>query len=126
PKVIKPQKTEDSFEVSKEHKSKPTPNLKQIVRKKDSKESQKPLKPKVDTQAQQLADARRRASEAIGRTTRSLRENLTSGITIEEYGPGGGGETYANYDQVVKSIYDHAWIPPDDTADDNAITKDSV
>src|SRR5439155_833878 len=53
--------------------------------------------------------------------------NPAVSTTIEtDYGPGGGGEAYANYDQVVKSIYTHAWLPPDDTANDDAITKVTV
>ena len=41
--------------------------------------------------------------------------------------PGEGvGEAYASYASAVRSIYEAAWIPPDDTANDNAITKVTV
>ena len=62
----------------------------------------------------------------IGATARSLRNDVAPGTTIEAFGPGGGGEAYASYDQVVQSIYWHAWTPPEDTASDEAITKATV
>ena len=56
-----------------------------------------------------------------------LREGLSASTTIEpNFGPGDGGPAAANYAQVVKSIYERAWIAPDDTASDEAITKVSV
>lgn len=64
---------------------------------------------------------------AVGSTTQSLRANLSSAASIDtNYGPGGGGPAYANYAQLVKSIYESAWLPPDDTANDDAITKVTV
>ena len=41
-------------------------------------------------------------------------------------GPGGGGATYANYKQVVGSIYYQAWIVPDDVDADAATAVASV
>src|SRR5258707_394068 len=62
-----------------------------------------------------------------GGKARSLRNDLSSATTIDtNYGPRGGGEAYANYAQVVKSIYERAWVAPDDTANDDAITKVTV
>ena len=74
-----------------------------------------------------MAEARRHASDAVGSATRSLRANLSSTTTIQtDYGPGEGGVAYANYAQLVKSIYENAWVPPDVTANDDAITKVTV
>jgi TonB family protein len=73
-----------------------------------------------------MADSRKRAADLIGATARSLRSDIAPGTTLEALGPGGGGEVYASYDQVVQSIYWHAWIPPEDTASDAAITKATV
>lgn len=41
-------------------------------------------------------------------------------------GPGGGGPTYANFLQAVKTIYANAWIVPDGVTDDQATTTASV
>ena len=41
-------------------------------------------------------------------------------------GVGGGGPSYANYAQVVKSIYTHAWIAPNGVDDDEATAKVSI
>ena len=40
--------------------------------------------------------------------------------------PGDSSAAYANYASVVKSIYEQAWMPPDDAANDDANTKVSV
>ena len=80
----------------------------------------------TDNEAQQLVDARRHAADLIGATARSLRNDVAPGTPIEVFGPGGGGVAYANYDQVVRSIYWQNWTPPEDTASDQAITKATV
>ena len=54
-----------------------------------------------------------RFSRAVGR----LEENLSSGTSIEPFGPGGGGEVYANWFQAVESLYDAAWRDPADVTD---------
>ena len=36
---------------------------------------------------------------------------------------GPGGEAYANYSQVVKSIYDRAWIDPEEVTDEQATVQ---
>ena len=82
--------------------------------------------PAVDTRERQLADARRRASELLGKAARSLSEDLSSSTSIEMPNGNSHGEAYASYAQVVKSIYEHAWLVPDDTASDDAITKATV
>lgn len=71
-------------------------------------------------------EARERA-EAVQQTVRSLQEGLSSSTTIEmPAGFGGGGEAYASYAQVVKSVYTHAWIPPNETSSDEATVKARV
>jgi len=40
--------------------------------------------------------------------------------------PGNSSAAYANYASVVKSVYEQAWTPPDDTASDDANTKVSI
>lgn len=79
-----------------------------------------------DSEAQRVAERNKRIAAALGATARALRNDIAPGTTIEALGPGGGGEVYASYDQVVQSVYWHAWTPPQDTATDAAITKASV
>jgi len=58
------------------------------------------------------ADARAAAErrEAYSSAVSSLRGDLSSKTTVGDiYGPGGGGPTYANFNQAVKSIYARAW-----------------
>jgi TonB family protein len=77
----------------------------------------------------ELADARQRTAKEIDArlsgSLKSLSENLSSGTTIEMPGTGGGA-AYANYAQVIKSIYDHAWIDPDEVSDNAATVKVKV
>lgn len=80
----------------------------------------------ADNEYRRMADARRHAADLIGATARSLRDDIAPGTSLEAVGPGGGGEVYAPYDQAVRSIYWHAWIPPEDTASDAAVTKVTV
>lgn len=53
-------------------------------------------------------------AKALDNVLRNLKSNLSSGTTIDM--PGNSSVAYANYAQIVKSIYDQAWTPPDDLA----------
>ena len=125
PKDIKPRKPEsESFEASNEPKQKKLqistiPVLRKSTAQKISKQPAQ-----ADARMQQLAELRRRAATQLSKAARSLTD-LSSSTTIEEVGHGGGA-AYANYAQIVKSIYEQAWIPPDDAANDEAITKVTV
>jgi TonB family protein len=67
-------------------------------------------------QQQRLARASRSALQ-------NLKNNLTSATTIDM--PGNSSVAYANYATVVKSVYEQAWILPNDVSD-GANTKASV
>lgn len=88
----------------------------------------KPVKPtpspNTEADSQARADAERR--RLAGSLARSLKENLSSGTSVEMPGPGGGGATYANYKQVVMSVYAEAWIIPDDVDAEVATATASV
>jgi TonB family protein len=60
-------------------------------------------------------------SQLIQRTLLNLRHQLSSATTVDV--PGDSGASAANYKQVVKSIYEQAWILPDDMVSDEANTK---
>jgi TonB family protein len=62
-------------------------------------------------------------ARAIRSALRNLKSNLKPGTTIDM--PGNSSVAYANYATVVKSVYEQAWILPNDVTD-NANTKVSV
>jgi TonB family protein len=79
------------------------------------------------TAADEARDAKRERDarlKAIAKATRSIKENSSSATTVEM--PGAGSVSYANYASVVKSVYEQAWTPPDDTSSDDANIKVSV
>ncbi len=65
-----------------------------------------------------IASALSQAASAIGKGSSSM--------AVEMHGPGGGGPTYANFLQAVKSIYSNAWIVPDGATDNDATVTASV
>jgi len=70
-----------------------------------------------------LAPARTKPdnSKAIDSALTALRKNLSSSTTIDL--PGDNSVAAANYAQVVKSKYERAWTPPDNTDSDDANVK---
>ncbi|HRY48224.1 MAG TPA: TonB family protein [Candidatus Paceibacterota bacterium] len=83
---------------------------------------------------QEAADkARREAIEnwrgQISGALGSIRRNLSSSTTIEVSGGGvggTGGEAYANYAQVIRTLYDRAWIDPEEVADSNLSVRAAI
>jgi TonB family protein len=70
-------------------------------------------------------------AKALASALKALRSNLSSGTTFDM--PGNSSVAYADYGQIVKSIYDQAWTSPDDlaSADENVkvhivITRDGT
>src|SRR5262249_51939894 len=103
---------------------KPVVSTTPTVRKSSSKTTNKTQSTAEDRE-QQLADSRRQAAAELVKSAKNLREGLSSGTDVLMPGEG-VGEAYASYASAVRSIYEAAWIPPDDTANDNAITKVTV
>jgi len=121
---VKPDPAEqepDSLELKK----KPSINLTPVVRKPSSSKTSKQSSA-ADAQEKQLADRKRRAADMLAKAAGSLKDDISSSTSIEPLGPGGGGPVYAGYDQFVRSVYYHAWVPPESTASDNAIVKVTV
>jgi TonB family protein len=63
-------------------------------------------------------------SPAARNLAAELRNKLSSATTIDM--PGESSVAYANYGTVVVSAYHHAWISPDDMANDSALVKFAV
>jgi TonB family protein len=66
-------------------------------------------------------DDSQRQARAVKNVLQALRQNLASATTVDM--PGNSSAAYANYASVVKSIYEQAWTPPDDAANDDANAK---
>jgi len=78
-----------------------------------------PTNPTDDSRRQQ-----QQRQQAFRNAVRSLKNNLTSAMTIDM--PGNSSVSYANYAAVVKSVYEQAWQPPADAANDEANVKVTV
>ncbi len=82
----------------------------------------------TDTSAADAAREARRLEKArlkaIAQVARAIKDNASSATEVEM--PGSGSVSYANYASAVKSIYEQAWIPPNDTSSDDANIKVSV
>jgi len=86
----------------------------------------KPSTPDRDTDVR--AEAKQRA--AFSSAARNLRAGLSSSTTVEMYGPGGGGPTYAGYNMEVQRIYkqhyDAALLVAGDIADEQTSVEAAV
>jgi TonB family protein len=63
-------------------------------------------------------------SQAINKLIKNIQHDLSPPTEVTT--PGDGGAAAANYAQVVKSIYEQAWTPPDDADNDDANARVSV
>ena len=75
-------------------------------------------------EARDVKRARDARLKAIANAAHAIKENASSATTVEM--PGTGSVSYANYASVVKSVYEQAWTPPDDSSSDDANIKVSV
>jgi TonB family protein len=71
----------------------------------------------------ELADVRRRI---INQTISGISSGLSSGKVNIDPGPGDGGPLSANYRDIVGSVYQAAWDPPNNPTSDSAIVRASV
>lgn len=80
----------------------------------------------ADEQAQALAynNSVKRALSKIGSEVGREIGDKTSGLTvIGKVGQGGGGESYAGYEQVVGGIFYRAWVPPEGVSESSTDTE---
>jgi colicin import membrane protein len=126
PKLKEDRPNEDSLEVSSKPK-KPQVNLTLVEKKRDPKAD---AKARAEAQAREDAKAwdrtRQRLARQMDRAAQTLGNEMSGGTSVEIYGPGGGGPTYAGYDQFVRSTYWHAWVPPEQSSKENPVTRATV
>jgi TonB family protein len=125
PVVTPPTFAQKLEQIFKPEPVKPVPDLTPV----EKPEKSQPHKIQVSTQLttrtapkNSVADSQR--TQAIRNAIRNLKKNLSPSTTVDM--PGNSSMAYANYANVVKSIYEQAWTPPDDAANDDANTKVSV
>ena len=105
----------------------PAPKPKPHVVKVDLKQVTHPAPKVTDTSeadARAAAKAAARRATAIAKAAQAIKDHTSSATTVDM--PGTGSVSYANYASVVKSVYEQAWTPPDDSSSDDAIIKVSV
>jgi TonB family protein len=69
-------------------------------------------------------DSQQKLRAAARNAARSLQKNFTPGTTIDM--PGNSSVAQANYASIVRSVYDQAWMLPDNVASENENVKVSV
>jgi TonB family protein len=111
----------DSLELKKDHKRLPQVSTK-LVTKTRPKQTEKQIA-KNDNQERESANRQR---EAVNRLLANMGNASSSPTTVHiSDGWGGGGASYANFFQVVKSVYTRNWNVPDG-ASDGAVISVSV
>lgn len=74
--------------------------------------------------AESRDNSRERAAKTLRNAIKSLEKSFSPSTTVDM--PGNSSVAYANYAQVVKSVYERAWIPPNDAQNDEANVKVTV
>jgi len=81
----------------------------------------------AEKEASKAAAAKRDLARAFVSAASGIKEGAASAITIQQdYGPSGGGPAYAGYSSMVRYVYDRAWVSPDNTVSDAAVTTVKV
>ena len=109
--------------------AKPAPDLTRAEKPEKRAEKNSSHKIQINTQlvtrtASKTSSAKNSEAVALRNAIQHLQKNFSPSTTIDL--SGNSSAAYANYASVVKSIYEQAWQPPDDTASDDANTKVSV
>ncbi len=95
-----------------------------VTRTPDTRDQNRTAATEAREQEQADAEARRRLQQVFAGALNQISDIAASSTEVSIPGP--GGQAYANYAQVVKSVYTHAWIVPADVNDDQATTTASV
>lgn len=123
PEPVKPAAKPDEPDLTDSKPKKRLPDVStEVVTRSSAEKAQMQKEAAAAAQAQQRADAQRRAAQ-VGETVQNLREGLSGSTSVDILGPGGGGIPYANFKQAVFNAYYNAWSPPAGIANENAITK---
>jgi TonB family protein len=128
PKETTPPKTEsDSLEVGKETtRKKPEFTLTPKVRKSITKSTTKDTST-TDTEDRQQYERNQRLMNQLDRTLGNIKSGTGSATRIEEgYGSGNTGPSYAPYSSWVLTVFDNAWVAPEDASSEDSTVEVSV
>lgn len=108
---------------------KPTPKKHEIKVdlkpvKRDNKDAQKEAAEAAAKAEQEAKRERDRKLKAFQRAASNISQKASSATSVEM--PGSGSVSYANYASVVRSVYEQAWIAPDNADNDDAVVKVSI
>lgn len=123
PAVVKNKEPDpDSLEAATDKPKRPKISLTKVVRKDASKTtSKKTSDSEAADQRREYAENQKRIAGLFNKAAGNILAGAASATTVEGiYGPGGGGPTYASYAAWVKTVYDQAWLAPEDSSKDDA------
>jgi outer membrane biosynthesis protein TonB len=80
-----------------------------------------------DRQAHEREATKNRLMAGFDRTLGDIKAGTGQAAKFEgSRGPGGGGPSYAGYSAWVRSVYERAWIPPEDASSEYATVEATV
>jgi TonB family protein len=127
--VAPPKTTEESLEVTKDTKPtkrKPEVSTKAVVIKPKNKPSADDTAAE-DRQAREREATRNRLASAFDHAAGNIKSGTGSAAKVYgSRGPGGGGPSYAGYASWVLTIFDKAWVAPDDASSEDATAEVKV
>jgi TonB family protein len=126
--VVTPPKTPvESLEVTKAPARK-KPNITVTAVSRPSSTKPKPHEtPTEDTREEARLEARARAASEFGRAANDIKSGIGSATRIDTTeGRGNGGASYASYEAWVLTVFDNAWVAPEDATSEDATVKVSV
>jgi len=124
-----PKPAEEPLEVAKD--TKPTRKLPDVNTNIVSKRPTSKVPPRDtsddDRQAREESARRNRLAGAFDGSLRNIKSGTGSAAKIEgSPGLGGGGPSYAPYEAWVRSVYERAWVAPEDASSEDATVEVSV
>jgi TonB family protein len=127
--VAPPEIDAESLEVAKDNKPtkrRPEVSLTPVVRKPKTKPSSEDTSAE-DRQAREREATRNRLAAAFDHTIGGIKSGTGTAARFEgSHGPGGGGPSYAGYAAWVLTVFDNAWVAPEDTTSADATAEVSV
>lgn len=124
PAPVKPTKNDPDAVPTKIETKRNLPKVNtQLVTRKDATSTKQTTKP---SNTKSSNNQRSDAGKDFAKAAQRILNGATPSTDIEMPGIGGGGPSYANYAQLVKSRYTIAWNPPDGIEDENATAKVSI
>ncbi len=92
--------------------------------KRDNKQAEKEAAEAAEKAALDAKRERDRKLKAFQSAARNISQKASSATSVDM--PGTGSVSYANYASVVRSVYEQAWIAPDNADNEEAVVKVSV